>query len=285
MGIHPHTVMFLKFASVRMPLGRVATMGRQGMFVSSAKMRAIIGAAPRADYGEYCEHFLMSELGASHVHSFDISDFEGATHVCDFNHTVAIQERYDTILDGGFLEHIFNVPQALENMSTLCATGGQILHVLPANNVCGHGFWQFTPELFFALYCAENGYADTQVFLADVANEKDWYEVNPPATGAGVVIVSSGPVWLLARTVRARQFSHSNVQQTFYVNLWDKTHSHGRAAPAGPKGRPGGPRAFTEMARYAERKWQEVLRPGLSLSSANSNLQKRATASLVKSPE
>jgi hypothetical protein len=37
---------------------------------------------------------------------------------------------------------------ALENVQAISG-GGEIIHVLPANNLCCHGFWQFWPELFF----------------------------------------------------------------------------------------------------------------------------------------
>jgi hypothetical protein len=77
---------------------------------------------------------------------------EKATHVVDMNKPLAIEERYDTVIDAGTIEHIYNAPQALANVSAMCAHQGQILHIGPANIFCGHGFWQFSPELFFSLY-------------------------------------------------------------------------------------------------------------------------------------
>lgn len=286
MGIHPHTLMFLKFASKKMPLGRVTTMGRQGLFVPAAKLRSIMGSLAEVSYGPYCEDLLKAELGATTVESFDKSAYEDATHIFDFNLPITTEATYDTILDVGFLEHIFNVPRALENMSRLCAEGGKILHVLPANNLCGHGFWQFTPELFFALYSDRNGYAETQVFLADVANENGWYEVREPSNGENVVIVSSAPVWLLVRTRRTRQFSHQDVQQSHYVHVWSDKPS---VEPMGSWGQRAAKRMaqaakgnfLVSTARYAERKWQELLRPAMSVSAANPNLKKRVIATLL----
>jgi len=66
------------------------------------------------------------------------------------------------------MEHVFNASQGLKNVTRLCAPGGQIIHSLPANNFCNHGFWQFSPELFFSLYSDKNGYSETEIFLADV---------------------------------------------------------------------------------------------------------------------
>lgn len=285
MGVHPHTLMFLRFASKRMRMGHVATMGRQGMFVPEAKLQAIIGHRARAAYGSYCEDLLMNELGAASVQSFDKSDYEGATHICDFNLPLTIEATYDFVFDGGFLEHIFNVPQALENMSALCAEGGQILHVLPANNVCGHGFWQFTPELFIELYCERNGYADTQVFLADVANEKEWYEVRKPVDGDSVLIVSSAPVWLLVRTKRMGQYSHRDVQQSRYVHEWNGNtlvkHDDSRPQRAARTAHSAKRGLAVAAARHLERKWQELLRPRMSLSASNPYLTKRSISALL----
>jgi len=153
MSFDNHNMNFLRFARKRgNPFGRVATMGRQGM-----------------PGGGYCENFLLENFGASLVESFDYSDFEGATNIVDLNEPIYEHgEKYDTIIDFGTMEHVFNASQGLKNVTRLCAPGGQIIHSLPANNFCNHGFWQFSPELFFSLYSDKNGYSETEIFLADV---------------------------------------------------------------------------------------------------------------------
>jgi hypothetical protein len=120
------------------------------------------------------------------------------------------------------LEHIYNAAQALKNVSTMCAEGGQILHILPANNQCGHGFWQFTPQLFHSLYSQANGYSETTVFLASFDNEARWYEAEAPSNGQRIVIQSVGPLYVLCRTKRGSRVSHDRVQQSDYVYAWDR---------------------------------------------------------------
>jgi hypothetical protein len=286
MGIHPHTLMLLQYASKRLPLGRVATMGRQEVFTSDAKLRSILGPGAKLEYGRFCEELLKSELGSSSVDSFDNSTYEDATHIFDFNRPIAHDATYETILNGGFLEHIFNVPQALENMSNLCAVGGQILHVLPANNLCGHGFYQFAPELFLTLYSEQNGYSDTQVFLADVANEEEWFEVREPSKGEFVVVVSSAPVWMLVRTRKTRASTQQNIQQAYYVHVWDGKPSVDHPGSWAQRAAKRMAKAAKESllirsARYAERKWQELLRPAMSISASNPNLKRHAISSLL----
>ena len=165
-----------RFAAARKPFGRVATIGRQGLHVPPEKVRKLLNLNQEIDYGKYCEDLLKAQFGAKSVDSFDNSDYEGATHIVDMNVRLKKQYRYDTVIDGGSLEHIYNAPQALKNLSEMCEEGGQILHMLPANNFCGHGFWQFSPELFFSLYSGKNGYGtnvNRDSFSADNISIRD----------------------------------------------------------------------------------------------------------------
>lgn len=125
MGIDTHTLKFLIFASRKKPLGRVATIGRAGLHVPKDKLRKIMKLDREVDYGGYCEDFLREQFDASAVESFDKSDYENATHIADMNLPLKVSSVYDTVIDGGCLEHIYNLPRALENISRLCADDGQ----------------------------------------------------------------------------------------------------------------------------------------------------------------
>jgi hypothetical protein len=287
MGIDVHTLKFLMFASRKKPLGRVATIGRAGLHVQKAKLKTIMNLDNEIDYGGYCENFLRVHFGAVTVESFDKSNYENATHIVDMNRPIRIDVTYDTVIDGGCLEHIYNVPQALENISKLCAQDGQIIHVLPANNLCGHGFWQFSPELFFSLYSEINGYEETQVFLADVMNEREWYEVRRPQNGKRVEIVSSASVFVMVRTKRRGSFSHSNVDQSDYVYVWtgnkevDAVKYSLRSRITEQISQLAKCTFLLPTARSVERKWQKLFRPAKSLSTANSHLKKRLIETML----
>jgi hypothetical protein len=170
---------------------------------------------------------LIEFFGATSVESFDNSASEGATHIVNMNEPIAFDVGFDTILDGGTLEHIFNVPQALANVSGICADGGRILHVLPANNQCGHGFWQFSPELFLTLYSDANGYEETEVFLAPLSNWNVWYECRKPPEGCRVDFGSlgSGRLAVLASITKSRDVRGANIQKSDYVHAWTKQTS------------------------------------------------------------
>jgi hypothetical protein len=222
MGLDVHGINFLRFASKLQPFGRVATIGRQGLHVPKGALKAIMALDYEVDYGEYCENFLRVHFGARDVVSFDYSGFEGATHIFDLNKPIEIEDRYDTIIDGGTTEHVYNAPQALKTYSQMCVEGGQILHIVPANNFCGHGFWQFSPELFFSLYSTINGYTETQVFLANVTEPRYWYEAVSERNGARIDVISSQPLYALVRTKKSTKFSHENIQQSDYLYDWEE---------------------------------------------------------------
>jgi hypothetical protein len=280
MGIDVHALKFLMFAAKRQPFGRVATMGRQEI-LQNATLKKLLKLEHDVDYGPFCEELLKERFGALCVDSFDISRYENATHIVDMNKPLSIEANYDTIIDAGCIEHVYNVTQALANISALCAQGGQILHILPANNFCGHGFWQFSPELFFSVYSEVNGYAETRVFLADLGNDRMWYEVREPRNGERAEIRSLGRLYVLARTRKKAQFSHANVQQSDYVHCW--AHGQSMAPTSLHRGR----RARDAVKHLiknspllpAARFVQSRLQP--SLSSANAHLTKHNTDALI----
>lgn len=223
MGIGYHGLQFLRFAGKHSRFGRVATIGRQGLFLEEVELRNMMGVGADYKHEKYCESLLLGQFGAKSTDSWDYSDYEGATHIADMNKPLKdVPTTYDTVLDAGSLEHVYNAPQALLNVSQLCCVGGQILHILPANNFCGHGFWQFSPELFFSLYSELNGYSETRVFLANEYRTDVWYEVVKPTNGERANIISFTPVFALCRTVKVRQPCHESVQQSDYIHIWQQ---------------------------------------------------------------
>jgi SAM-dependent methyltransferase len=224
MGIDHHGLNFLRYARAKKPFGDTITLGRQNVLVLKPVLEALLGAG--CEEQPYCERLLSQCFGATLVESVDKSAYEQATHVHDFNEPLpaGLHQKYDTVLDMGTLEHVYDAPQAFRNCSQLCKRGGQILHVLPANNFCGHGLWQFSPELFFSLYCERNGYSDTEVFIADLRNTAKWYRVKEPTAGERINVWSSTPLYVLVRTVVSKaDFSHTEVQQLHYVHEWEKS--------------------------------------------------------------
>lgn len=227
MGLDAHVLQFCQYARKRKAFGDTITIGRQGVHVVQSLLGRILKNPDDLKEKKFCEPLLQKYFGATSVVSIDYSDYENATLIHDLNREIpeSFQGKFDTVLDAGTLEHIYQVPQALRNMSLLLKPGGQILHVLPANNFCGHGFWQFSPELFLSLYSEANGYAETEVFLADLGDIGGVYQVRQPSQGRRVNILSCRELYVLVRTVlRKNNFTHQHVQQSDYLHLWEQGH-------------------------------------------------------------
>jgi len=171
-------------------LGNVLTLGRLGNQIDKKKLKLLGLENDKAFSHEYSEEILIKHLGASSVDSIDNSDFEKANIVHDMNEELKIiKKRYDTIIDFGTSEHIFNINQNLRNISNLCKNGGRIVHCLPANNQCGHGFWQFSPELFFSLYDELNGYQSTKLYLIDSYDARNYWQIKKELNSPEVMSV------------------------------------------------------------------------------------------------
>src|SRR5262245_43907335 len=100
---------------------------------------------------------LFEGLGLGTPTSLDVSDYEGARVLFDLNADelpAELRARYGVVFNGGTLEHVFHVPNALANISGMLQAGGAVLHVLPLNNWVDHGFYQFSPTLGFDYYAA-----------------------------------------------------------------------------------------------------------------------------------
>lgn len=232
MGLDINAVRFLIDARKRgADFGDVLTLGRQDLNVYPAKMvraleahgfpAAAFQGGAKALHAEPC--FLS--LGAKKVSSMDFSDFEGATFVQDLNKPVGaeLKERFDLVYDGGTLEHVFNFPVALQNCMEMVKPGGHLFIHTGTNGYCGHGFYQFSPELFYRALSPENGFEVTRMVMHRVGPYGGWYEVSDPnAVRARVELVSLAPMQLLVQAKRTRvtPLFATAPQQSDYTPRW-----------------------------------------------------------------
>lgn len=110
---------------------------------------------------------ILKSLNIVEVDIMDFSDYEGANIIQDLNTLIKnhnIFEKYDLIIDGGTLEHVFHVPNAFENLFKLLKIGGRILHFAPSSNHVDHGFYMFSPTLFHDYYTT-NDYIINEIYL------------------------------------------------------------------------------------------------------------------------
>jgi SAM-dependent methyltransferase len=176
--------------------------------------------------GGFAEAFLRL-LGARTVASLDASPFEGASLVHDMNLPIddSLRERFTLVYDGGSLEHIFNVPQALRNCMEMLREGGTFVQHSPANNFMGHGFYQFSPELVYQVFSKSNGFEVVALLLQENVRGGRWYTVaNPAEVGKRVQMTNRLPTAMctIARRVARVPVLQTPPQQTDYAAGWQK---------------------------------------------------------------
>ena len=204
---------------------------------------------PLADYqfGQYADSFWNQFLAAKTVETMDYSEYEGASIVHDLNAPVpaSFHGRFDAVIEAGSLEHIFNFPMAIRNLMEMTKVGGRIFLTTIANNLCGHGFYQFSPELMFRVFSPENGFETTSlVFLeanfpsVELTPIRAAYRVTDPMrVRSRVPLLNGHPVLMMvdAKKVSGVEPFRSTPLQSDYVAAWEKNTADPAYASRGAK--------------------------------------------------
>ena len=178
MGIHLNLAVLLREIASRHRLGgRVATLGEQWLSFDPEQIAPLPGAAvsrAQAMAQQSPAARFFARLGFAAMESVDMDGSEDATHLFDLNLAdtpTALVGKFDLVFNGGTLEHVFHLPNALANVSRMLCTGGVVLHILPCNNWVDHGFYQFSPCLMFEYYRAA-GFECLESMLLDYSAEE-----------------------------------------------------------------------------------------------------------------
>jgi SAM-dependent methyltransferase len=181
---------------------------------------------------------LLELLGAQRICSIDASAYEGASVLHDMNLPIpeGFKQSFSLVIDAGSLEHVFNFPTAIKNCMEMVAEGGHLLLMTPANNFMGHGFYQFSPELFFRIFSGRNGFEVDRVIVCETSPKASWYEVMDPAqAGRRVELTTIRPTYLMvqARRVRLNAIFTEAPQQSDYTALWKENLTKTPTRPLG----------------------------------------------------
>ena len=226
MALTFHTFKFLeKLKNEKFFFGKTLSLGRVNNLINKDEFKTL--NIP-VSYEKYADNILFDNFNLESLNSLDYSKFENADIICDLNEPIEkINKQFDTILDFGTSEHVFNITQCLNNISDLCKINGYIIHCLPANNNCGHGFWQFSPELFFNMYNKKHGFENTEIFLINLFDKKNWYKVNKQKPGERLELNSSEPLYILVKTKKIENNYFKNINQSDYEYQWSDTTKTG----------------------------------------------------------
>lgn len=254
MGIVSSNAEFYLAAHARgVAFTRTLTLGRQRLYVSQPEL-ATLANRYRPDLrrrladlrdGEPADPFLTRFLDIRELHALDHSDYEGAAVTHDLNLPLPrrLHEQFDVVIDSGTLEHVFNLPVAVASCMELVKRGGTLFLASPANNMCGHGFYQFSPELWFRLFRNVNGFTLTRLALVthpfpgiELSPRHTWYDVTDPADlHVRVPLMTATPTIMMleAKRVDVLPILVTPPQQSDYVARW---RAGDRPAEAGRRG-------------------------------------------------
>ena len=219
MGIlKPHIHIFCMEQKERPVIrGQVLTLGQQAVYSTLHDVRSILGShgiqakqLPQSfdtatkipgwkgtENDRYTNaQSVLTLLGADNVYAADVSAYENPDFLIDLNIPVSdsYHERFDTIVDAGTLEHCLDIRIALENICKMLKKGGSVVIITPCSNFIDHGFYSFSPTLFYD-YFGSNGFANIGCYLRE------------------------GSPWILAR--KGRLFKYDRVGGQFpLVSKW-----------------------------------------------------------------
>ena len=236
MGITKEDSKFLFYSkTLGVSFDKTLTLGRQYLYVTKPEINEQISKFKNVDLSpdsvdfldEYCEP-LLKILGSNHTDSMDFSAYEKATIIHDLNTPVAanLKNKFSVVLDSGTLEHIFDFKTAVKNCMEMVEIGGHFIGITPVNNLMGHGFYQFTPELLFSVFSSQNGFQMVKMIIAACdENGKfyQWYEVaNPAVIGSRLHLVNEHPTYVMyvAKKIAEVNIFETLPQQSDYVTTW-----------------------------------------------------------------
>jgi SAM-dependent methyltransferase len=145
------------------PKGRTLMLGRQGfqiqtrykdLYDHTLNQHRLDGTRFDFLHEDGFAETLMQRLGFGKIETMDFSPYEGATVIHDLNTLPAreLEGQFDFIFDGGTIEHVFNVPNALEGIYRMLKPGGRFVSANGFSGWHNHGMYQFTPELVWTFW-------------------------------------------------------------------------------------------------------------------------------------
>jgi hypothetical protein len=242
--------------------GKLLQLGRQEIFFSAQDLERIAASRRFTPANKYVLDAIddrrraltdiefFGAFGFSSIAAADYSDFDNAELVYDMNRDdlpAAHREAYDCVVDGGTMEHVFHAPNFLANVFALLRVGGRVVHVTPASNAVDHGFYSFSPCLFYEFYKA-NGWRLDACKLLDLGTKllpirMTAYDYAPPIPRDLLDGYLRGTVHytFFVATKLPQSTGDKIPQQTFYQELWDgSAAADGDATPAPRAARAGG---------------------------------------------
>jgi len=234
MGLTKNMIQLLLSSKTKRQVGfeNMVMIGRQALHLSDIQLKDCLSyfGYPTSHVKEIMTHNqgfsekLFNVFGAKQVDSLDASSYEDATIIHDLNQPIPpeYKNKYNLVLDSGTIEHVFNVPIALKNCMELTKEQGHFIGIYPSNNFFGHGFYQFSSELFYRTLSEVNGFQIIDVVLF-VDDPKPKFYALPDTSEAyqRILLINSKPLYLyvVAKKIKTVEIFKENPLQMDYSQL------------------------------------------------------------------
>jgi SAM-dependent methyltransferase len=183
---------------------RLLVLGRQNVYMTPSEINRVkeltgISLEPSG----FADEFFRA-LGASNLSFLDRAEYEGADLLHDLNQPLPTRFHgcFDVVIDGGTLEHVFNFPTALKSCMEAVALGGRLMIFTPGDGLMGHGFFQFSPELFYRACGSANGFKVERMLICHF---RRWYDVIDPEEAGHRVEATIGHPTILCVTAHRQE--------------------------------------------------------------------------------
>lgn len=172
-------------------------------------------------------HRSLYEALGLEVKALDASNFENADIIHNLNTTPLVFDTYDIIFDGGTLEHVFDIPNALKFIHRNLKVNGIVIHNIPSHNHVDHGFYMFSPT-FLHDYYSQNNYSilEHYIYEYDLGNPRRRVKVYSYKPGEIDHLSIGGwgrkplGIWFVAKKLETST-EQSNIIQSFYRKVYE----------------------------------------------------------------
>jgi SAM-dependent methyltransferase len=172
-------ILSLGFPQSGLEFGRLSDLCAAHRFPLAARLRELCLRIPASPTEIVSADDFFRCCGFEACHAMDRSGYEGADVLFDLNEADLpehLHGRFDFIFNHGTLEHVFHLPNALNNLFRMLKVGGRVHHFAPASNHVDHGFYSLSPCFFLDFYSANRW----QVDAVQVALVQKPYHATPP---------------------------------------------------------------------------------------------------------
>lgn|GEM_PF-2437460 len=234
MGLRITSMLTIEYAKKHYAadFSKTLTLGRQFRAFTQKEFKkylpqyqSISAEKMKSDFESPYAEGVFEDMYGAKLLSLDGFAHENPDIVWDLNQQIPeeMKEQYSCIIDGGTMEHVFNVPQLVKNCFSMLKEGGLYISMVPTNNFNGHGLYQFSPDFFYSVFSRANGMEIKDVFIVKFSAKNKVWKINssPAASGERVQfdVNTQTEIYVIAKKI-GNTPEEITAQQTDYEEGW-----------------------------------------------------------------